>query len=289
MFQKLSQHEHILQRPDTYIGSIHQEQKNQLIYDHQTKNLIKEHKYYIPALENLFFHIIWINHSTNNMDIVVDAKTINVIHYNQLISTEFNSDHNKYVPELLFSEHNLYENIYSRAIFVNVWSINFTIIIHNAEEKRKYTQMWKNNMLDNHDPIIEDYDGDVSSLQIICTLDFEKLNIDSFSSSDIKLFARHALEISLADNRTITFNNVTFNIQTIDITNQDYLIYKRLYTNSLKTTQHKFYRQIKKIGFSKNPEIVYTMLLRLFLKYEVFRIHITEPLSIDLYTYAMTF
>ena len=53
-YQKLTDKEHILKKPDTYIGSIENSQHNLYVFDNNNNKIIEKDINYIPALYKLF-------------------------------------------------------------------------------------------------------------------------------------------------------------------------------------------------------------------------------------------
>ena len=71
-YQKKTQLEHILLRPDTYVGSISSNKENLWIYNHENKKIEKKDIYYIPALYKIYDEII-----VNARDSAIEDKTTN--------------------------------------------------------------------------------------------------------------------------------------------------------------------------------------------------------------------
>ena len=53
MYQKKSQLEHILLRPDTYIGSIETTKESMWVYDSEAKKMIQKEISYVPGNKNV--------------------------------------------------------------------------------------------------------------------------------------------------------------------------------------------------------------------------------------------
>ena len=53
-YQKLTDKEHILKKPDTYIGSIEQSENEIYIFDEPSNKIMEKNISYIPALYKLF-------------------------------------------------------------------------------------------------------------------------------------------------------------------------------------------------------------------------------------------
>ena len=53
-YQKMSDKEHILKKPDTYIGSIEMADAETFVYDQATSSIVQRAIHYIPGLYKLF-------------------------------------------------------------------------------------------------------------------------------------------------------------------------------------------------------------------------------------------
>ena len=58
MYQKKSQLEHILLRPDTYIGSVEMLEQEMWIWDMENEKMIKKEIKFVPGLYKIFDEIL---------------------------------------------------------------------------------------------------------------------------------------------------------------------------------------------------------------------------------------
>jgi len=58
IYQKKSQLEHILLRPDTYVGAIEQQQEKLWIYDETTGKMVMREIKFVPGLYKIFDEIL---------------------------------------------------------------------------------------------------------------------------------------------------------------------------------------------------------------------------------------
>lgn len=58
IYQKKSQLEHILLRPDTYIGSVEMLQQEMWIWDFETEKMVKKEISFVPGLYKIFDEIL---------------------------------------------------------------------------------------------------------------------------------------------------------------------------------------------------------------------------------------
>lgn len=110
-YQKKSQLEHILLRPDTYIGSVEKLQENMWVYD-QDQGVMKQKQIeFVPGLYKIFDEIL-VNAADNKqrdpkmdcikVDINVETNTISVWNNGKGIPVVMHKDENMYVPTMIF-------------------------------------------------------------------------------------------------------------------------------------------------------------------------------------------
>ena len=110
-YQKKTQLEHILLRPDTYIGSTEPVKEPIFIVDAETKRIKRKDITFVPGLFKIFDEIL-VNASDNKqrdetmdkLDITIDAasNTISVKNNGKGIPVVEHKEHGCYVPELIF-------------------------------------------------------------------------------------------------------------------------------------------------------------------------------------------
>ena len=57
-YQKKTAHEHILLRPDTYIGSVQLQDHTQWVFDRESKTMVERNIKYCPGLYKIFDEIL---------------------------------------------------------------------------------------------------------------------------------------------------------------------------------------------------------------------------------------
>ena len=108
-YQKKTQLEHILLRPDTYIGST--EQHTQRLWVYENEEMVHRDIKYVPGLYKIFDEIL-VNAADNkqrdpSMDsvkVVIDAEQnlISVYNNGDGVPIEVHQEEGVYVPELIF-------------------------------------------------------------------------------------------------------------------------------------------------------------------------------------------
>ncbi|KAJ3755485.1 DNA topoisomerase II [Lentinula raphanica] len=166
-FQKLTQLEHILKRPDSYIGSVEHITQAMWTYDANTKRVVYRDVKYVPGFFKIVDEIL-VNAADNkindpNMDtlkvnIDVEEGTISVYNNGKGIPIEIHSREKIYIPEMIFG-HLLTGSNYDDdekkltggrngygAKLANIYSHEFTIETADKTTSQKYKQTWTDNM-----------------------------------------------------------------------------------------------------------------------------------------------
>ncbi|KAH0838728.1 DNA topoisomerase II [Lanmaoa asiatica] len=166
-YTKLTQLEHILKRPDSYIGSVETVTQLMWTYDSENKRVVYREVKYVPGFFKIVDEIL-VNAADNkindpNMDalkvnIDVDEGTISVYNNGHGIPVEMHSKEKIYIPELIFG-HLLSSSNYDDdekkltggrngygAKLANIYSHEFTIDTADKNSGQKYKQTWSNNM-----------------------------------------------------------------------------------------------------------------------------------------------
>ncbi|GES61190.1 DNA topoisomerase II [Aspergillus terreus] len=166
-YQKLTQLEHIIKRPDTYVGSTERTTQHMWVYSSESEGMEYREVSYVPGLYKIFDEIV-VNAADNkqndkNMDeirVTIDRESgeISVWNNGRGIPIEMHSKEKMYVPELIFG-HLLTSSNYDDtqmkvtggrngfgAKLCNVFSTEFTIETQDSRQKKKYKQTWTANM-----------------------------------------------------------------------------------------------------------------------------------------------
>ncbi|KAK9455436.1 DNA topoisomerase [Dipodascopsis uninucleata] len=166
-YQKLSQLEHILKRPDTYIGSVEYTDYKMWTFDKSNSNMAFRTVRFVPGLYKIFDEIL-VNAADNkirdpNMDILkvsIDKTANSIVIYNngRGIPIEMHEKEKMYIPELIFGNlltSSNYDDEEKKvtggrngygAKLCNIFSTEFTVETADKNTKKKYKQVWSTNM-----------------------------------------------------------------------------------------------------------------------------------------------
>ncbi|GLB36598.1 putative control of topological states of DNA by transient breakage and subsequent rejoining of DNA strands [Lyophyllum shimeji] len=166
-YTKLSQLEHILKRPDSYIGSVETITQTMWTYDADAKRMVHRDVKYVPGFFKIVDEIL-VNAADNkindpSMDTIkvnidIEECTISVYNNGRGIPIEMHSTEKMYIPELIFG-HLLSSSNYDDdekkltggrngygAKLANIYSLEFTVETADKNTQQKYKQTWTNNM-----------------------------------------------------------------------------------------------------------------------------------------------
>ncbi|KAI0328009.1 type II DNA topoisomerase [Cubamyces sp. BRFM 1775] len=167
MYTKLSQLEHILKRPDSYIGSVETITQMMWTWDSEAKRMVYREIKYVPGFFKIVDEIL-VNAADNKINdptmdtikvnIDVENNTISVYNNGRGIPIEMHSKEKIYIPELIFG-HLLSSSNYDDdekkltggrngygAKLANIYSTEFTIDTADKNSSQKYVQTWTDNM-----------------------------------------------------------------------------------------------------------------------------------------------
>lgn len=165
-YKKLTHREHVLLRPDTYIGSTNTDIKNIFVADQiediKNSKIVLGRVNYNPGFIKLFDEIISnaSDHSirtglVKNIKVNVSDDHITIENDGPGIPVEMHKDHKIYIPELIFSHLLTGENFDDSeeryvggkngmgSVLVNIYSNRF--IVETADGKNKFKQEYYNN------------------------------------------------------------------------------------------------------------------------------------------------
>lgn len=214
--KKLSHREHILVRPDSYVGPTAKSAETCWVLNGEIFTPTPLN--YSPALLKIFDEIL-VNAIDRNSTFPDLVKYIKVSVTDELITVEnngplggisvlLNEKENLWNPELTFG-HLLtstnYDDTQQRvtggrngygAKLANVYSAHFQVVICDGENQKKYTQTWRNNMSVASKAVITDYKKKNSSVVISFAPDFSRFGMEKMDADIIKVIEKRAYEAS---------------------------------------------------------------------------------------------
>ena len=249
-YKKVTQLEHILIRPDTYVGSVEMETQPMWIFDDESNSIVNKSITFVPGLYKIFDEIL-VNAADNKqrdhkmdtikIDIDESTNTISVWNNGKGLPICMHKTEKKMVPTMIFGTlltSSNYDDNQKKvtggrngygAKLCNIFSKKFTIETASKEYKKSFKQTWHDNMGRSEEPKIENLPVG-SRTDFTCVKfqpDFTKFKMPATLNKDIVgLFKRRAYDIA-ASCRGVT---VILNGETIPVKNlKDYA---KMYLNS---------------------------------------------------------
>ena len=180
-YQKKTQLEHILLRPDSYVGSIQSTAASLWILLQNEEKFTMKDIEYVPGLYKIFDEIL-VNAADNyQRDSSMDTIKVTISKEKNLISiwnngkgipVQIHKQYNIYVPELIFG-HLLTSSNYDDskkkvtggrngygAKLTNIFSKKFSVETADCKSKKLFKMTWKDNMSSASAAQIENYHGE---------------------------------------------------------------------------------------------------------------------------------
>lgn len=248
-YVKLTQLEHILRRPDTYIGSTELTTETMWVIN-ESNSLEQKPVTFVPGLLKIFDEIL-VNAADNKIrdpsmkkiDVIIDpeSNTIQVKNDGKGIPIEIHQKEKIYVPELIFG-HLLTSSNYDDdekkvtggrngygAKLCNIFSTFFELETSDAANAKNYIQVWQENMSIVNKPKISKFlkkNGEFT--RIAFKPDLQKFNMSTLDSDTVSLLKRRVYDIA----GCVKGVQVTLNGEKIPL--KDFKAYIKLYLDAAK-------------------------------------------------------
>jgi len=228
--QKLTHIEHILKRPDSYVGPVEQGTEPYWILD--GGKFSKKNLKYSPALLKIFDEIL-VNAIDRNslhpkqvssISVAIDKESGSVTIENNGplggISVKMHEKEGLWNPELVFG-HLLtstnYDDSQKRIVggrngygakLANIYSSDFSIVIKDHETKQTYTQKWSRNMTVCDPPKIKKHSGATSSVAITFTPEWKRFGMSKMDDTIYNIFQKRVWDANICttQNCKVKFN-----------------------------------------------------------------------------------
>ncbi|XP_077291439.1 DNA topoisomerase 2 isoform X2 [Arctopsyche grandis] len=227
IYQKKSQLEHILLRPDTYVGSVEKATELMWVYDKEKDMILQKEITYVPGLYKIFDEIL-VNAADNKqrdpkmdtikIEINADTNSISVYNNGSGIPIAMHKDEKMYVPTMIFG-HLLTSSNYNDeeekvtggrngygAKLCNIFSTKFTVDTASKKYKKVFKQTWGSNMGKASEPKIKDSDKGEDYTKIIFSPDLGKFGMDKLDEDIVSLMSRRAYDVAASTGVKVYLN-----------------------------------------------------------------------------------
>jgi DNA topoisomerase-2 len=214
IYQKKTPVEHILLRPDTYVGSVEKQDDNLWIWNNDKGEMDYRSITYVPALYKIFDEIL-VNSADNlqrdksmtyiKVEIDTKQKRVKVTNNGKGLPIAIHKEHKVYVPELVFG-HLLTSDNYDDsekkvtggrngfgAKLTNIFSTRF--IVETAGGGKRYSQKWTSNMSRKEKPDIKKYSGEPYT-SVEFWPDLPKFGMSDLEEDTVALMRRRVYDVA---------------------------------------------------------------------------------------------
>ncbi|KAG2660852.1 hypothetical protein PVAP13_1KG463700 [Panicum virgatum] len=215
MYQKKTQLEHILLRPDTYIGSV--EKHTQTLWVFEGGAMVLRSVTYVPGLYKIFDEIL-VNAADNKqrdprmdslrVEIDVEGCCISVYNNGDGIPVEVHQEEGVYVPEMIFG-HLLTSSNYNDnekkttggrngygAKLTNIFSTEFVIETADGRRQKKYRQVFSENMGKKSQPQITKCKQGENWTRVTFKPDLTKFNMTHLEDDVVALMRKRVVDMA---------------------------------------------------------------------------------------------
>ncbi len=250
----LSKREHVLHRPDMYIGSIRTQEEEKLVYSESENKIISKKILYNEGLERIFIEILsnaidnkWeseeVGEPMTKVSITIDEKGLTTIsndgRWIPIEKTKYEIEDerhpgksykmNLYPAESYFgymlSGTNYDDKQEKRktsgkngigAKATNIYAETFTVTCIDPENKKKFIQTFSNNMTIRGVPKITPCSLKKGLTEISFLPDFKRFNFQEGYTDDFKdLLKKHAYDCAMVTGLSVIFNGANINIKNL--------------------------------------------------------------------------
>ncbi|KAK4056942.1 DNA topoisomerase 2 [Microbotryomycetes sp. JL221] len=248
-YVKLSQLEHVLKRPDTYIGSIEAITQPMWVYDgadSEGQNVMTyRNTTFVPGLYKIFDEIL-VNAADNKvrdksmsqLKVTIDKenKSIEVMNDGQGIPVEMHTVEKVWIPELIFGTlltSSNYDDDEAKvtggrngygAKLANIYSKKFVVETVDSKSGQKYKQTFSNNMGTKGKPSITDSSGK-DYTKITFYPDLPRFNMTEFDDDTVALLTKRVYDMAgIVKGVKVWLNGKQIRVR-------DFKAYVQMYTN----------------------------------------------------------
>ena len=266
-YQQKTDKQHILDNPDTYIGSIEEIDANVWIYNDDDNKIVEQNIKYIPGLFKLFDegivncrdHAIRMNNAVKNnvkdaipvtyIDVSIEADgTITMINDGNGIDIAQHPEHKIWIPEMIFGHLRTstnYDKTEKKIVggkngfgfkLVLIWSTYGYIETVDHTRGLKYKQEFKNNLDEICKPSITACKTKPYT-KIVFKPDFQRLGLTGLSKDVMALLKKRVYDISAVTDKSL---KVKYN--STQVTTKNFQQYIDLYIGD-KTASPRVYEE----------------------------------------------
>lgn len=235
VYSHMNQREHVLAKPNMYIGDSKKRNFEEWTFDEKSQKMIKTNMDYSKGLLKIFDEIIsnaqdvYTRHEkrVKNVKVSVDNNTISVYNNGVVIPIEKMKDSDSYIISVMFGQmlsSSNYESDCGETIgtygigakATNILSKKFSAEVYDKDIKTHFFQEWTENMSKCSDPVITNKNFKESYTKITFEPDLKFFDTDSLSEDIFDIFKKRCIDMAAVCNEmTVTFNNEDYKFKNI--------------------------------------------------------------------------
>lgn len=228
-WEKLSHLEHVLKRPDSYVGSVKPDVETSWVVDSNSR-FVRKNIVYAPALLKIFDEIL-VNaldqHALHpgdvnkiNVSIDADSGAIRVSNNGNGIPVVKHDTENVYIPELIFGTlltSSNYDDSEARTTggrngygskLTNIYSKHFEVLVKDPINQKQCTWSWCDNMKPSVSKKPTSYKGKEGEVTITFIPDWKRFGMSGLTDDIIRLFEKRVWDTAICQSGSL---KVTFN------------------------------------------------------------------------------
>ena len=259
-YQKLTQYEHILKRPDTYVGSDKETVAKMWVMEEGKEHFTEKEITYVPGLYKIFDEIlvnaadnVQRDSNTTKIKIVLDQEKgmISVMNNGKGIPVEIHKKEKIYIPEMIFGflltgsnfDDNKKKVTGGRngfgAKLANIFSNKFIIETVDGDRDKYFRMVWKNNMSNKSEPVISSANDKEDFTRVTFYPDVSKFNLTELTDDIMSLFRKRVYDLAgvLGKKVRVYLNNELIKTNT-------FMKYADLYMYKKKENSFKIHHSI---------------------------------------------
>ena len=241
-YQKKTQLEHILLRPDSYIGSTEPLTETLWVVDDTLKRFVYREVTIVPGLLKIFDEVL-VNAADNKqrdptmnkIEVTISAatSTISVWNNGACVPVVMHEKELKYVPELVFGEPRTGSNFDDGekkvtggrnglgAKLTNIFSVKFVVVTNDTQRGLAFRQEFTENMTKRSEPVITKATGKRDFTCITFTPDLKRFKMMHLDADIVAVLRKRVFDMAGISDRTL---KVTLDGEPVPVTSfKDYV------------------------------------------------------------------
>ena len=233
-YKSLSEVEHVLLRPGTYVGStVLCEPVHEWVYDNEEKKFIEKDIQYVPALLKIFDEIFSNSIDESKRNKKLDTIKVNIdqekgvisVYDNGGIPVVMHKESKMYVPEMIFSKLRTGSNFDDDeqrdwvgtnglgSTLTNIFSKKF--IVKTSDGKNEFTQVFENNMSTKSKPKVKP--SSKKFTEITFEPDLSRFGIEKIDNGHLDMFVKRIMTAAATNsNLKISINGKRLEFKTFE-------------------------------------------------------------------------